>query len=110
MKQSKIRFIATNLSYEFVFYSLSLAILVSIYFISKLSYEGEATISKPKITDVMEILKVENNRYVSMFKETEYQFSNCIHSQGLRYLWECYCDDKKCLNCTIGIQGLKLKL
>ena len=50
-------FIATNLSYEFVFYSLSLAILVSIYFISKLSYEGEATISKPKITDVMEILK-----------------------------------------------------
>ena len=50
-------FIATNLYYEFVFYSLSLAILVSIYFISKLSYEGEATISKPKITDVMEILK-----------------------------------------------------
>lgn len=50
-------FIATNLSYEFVFYSLSLAILVSIYFISRLSYEGEATISKPKITDVMEILK-----------------------------------------------------
>ena len=50
-------FIATNLSYEFVFYSLSLAILVSIYFISKLSYEGEATISKPKITDVLEILK-----------------------------------------------------
>ena len=35
-------FIATNFSYQFVFYSLSLAILVSIYFISKLSYEGEA--------------------------------------------------------------------
>lgn len=50
-------FIATNLSYEFVFYSLSLALLVSIYFISKLSYEGEATISKPRIADVMEILK-----------------------------------------------------
>lgn len=50
-------FIATNLSYEFVFYSLSLTLLVSIYFISKLSYEGEATISKPRITDVMEILK-----------------------------------------------------
>jgi MFS transporter, YNFM family, putative membrane transport protein len=50
-------FIATNLSYEFVFYSLSLAILVSIYFISKLSYEGEATIAKPKIADVIEILK-----------------------------------------------------
>lgn len=63
-----------------------------------------------KALDLMEILKVENNRYVSMFYETEYHFSNCIHSQGLRYLWEYYCDDKKCLNCTIGIQGLKLKL
>lgn len=63
-----------------------------------------------KAIDVMEILKVENNRYVSLFKETEYNFKNCVHSQGLRYLWEYYCDSKNCLNCTIGIQGLKLKL
>ncbi len=63
-----------------------------------------------KALDIMEVLKVENNRYVAMFNETGYNFSNCIHSQGLRYLWEYYCDDKKCLNCTIGIQGLKLKL
>lgn len=50
-------FIATNVGYEFVFYSLSLAILFSIYLISKLSYEGETNMVKPKIKDVLEILK-----------------------------------------------------
>jgi YNFM family putative membrane transporter len=50
-------FIATNFSYEFVFYSLSFAILISIFFITKLSYEGEATIVKPKISDIIKILK-----------------------------------------------------
>ena len=62
-------FIATNFSYQFVFYSLSLAILVSIYFISKLSYEGEATIVKPKINDVTEILKDKrfSTVYILMF-------------------------------------------
>lgn len=50
-------FIATNFSYEYVFYSLSIAILISIYFINKLSYEGESTIVKPKISDVTSILK-----------------------------------------------------
>lgn len=50
-------FIATHFSYEYVFYSLSIALLVSIYFIKKLSYEGEATVVKPKISDVTKILK-----------------------------------------------------
>lgn len=50
-------FIATNFSYQYVFYSLSIAILISIYFINKLTYEGEATIVKPKLYDVIEILK-----------------------------------------------------
>ena len=58
-------FIATNFSYEYVFYSLSVAILVSIYFISKLSYEGEATIVKPKISDVTEILK--DSRFTTIY-------------------------------------------
>ena len=58
-------FIATNFSYEFVFYSLSLAILISIYFINKLSYEGEATIVKPKINDVLTILK--DKRFITIY-------------------------------------------
>ena len=50
-------FIATSFSYQYVFYSLSIAILISIYFIKKLTYEGEATVVKPTIHDVVEILK-----------------------------------------------------
>jgi len=50
-------FIATNISYEYVFYALSFFILVSIFFIKKLSYEGEASIVKPKISDISLILK-----------------------------------------------------
>lgn len=58
-------FIATSFSYEYVFYSLSLAILVSIYFINKLTYEGEATIVKPKLYDVIEILK--DRRFITVY-------------------------------------------
>lgn len=62
-------FIATNFSYEFVFYSLSIAILISIYFISKLSYEGEATIIKPQLSHISEILKDQrfSTVYILMF-------------------------------------------
>jgi MFS transporter, YNFM family, putative membrane transport protein len=62
-------FIATNFSYQFVFYSLSIAILISIYFISKLSYEGEAKIIKPQISHIIEILKDKrfSTVYILMF-------------------------------------------
>ena len=50
-------FIATQFSYEFVFYSLSLGLFISIILINKLSYEGEANMVKPKISDVIDILK-----------------------------------------------------
>ena len=58
-------FIATNFSYQYVFYSLSFAILVSIYFINKLTYEGEATIVKAKLYDVIEILK--DKRFITIY-------------------------------------------
>ena len=63
-----------------------------------------------KALDLMSLLKVENNRYVSMFKETKYKFESSIHSQALIFLWEQYCNEKKCLTCSIGLQGLKIKL
>ena len=58
-------FIATNFSYQYVFYSLSFAILESIYFINKLTYEGEATIVKAKLYDVIEILK--DKRFITIY-------------------------------------------
>jgi MFS transporter, YNFM family, putative membrane transport protein len=62
-------FIATNFSYQFVFYSLSITILISIYFISKLSYEGEAKIIKPQLSHISEILKDKrfSTVYILMF-------------------------------------------
>lgn len=50
-------YIATEFSYEVVFYSLSFGLFVSLFFISKLSYEGEANVVKPKFSDVTAILK-----------------------------------------------------
>ncbi len=58
-------FIATNFSYQYVFYSLSMTILISIFFINKLSYEGEATIVKPKISDVLNILS--DKRFLTIY-------------------------------------------
>ena len=49
--------IATTFSYEYVFYSLSLAIFVSLFFIKKLDFEGEASLAKPTIIDMTNILK-----------------------------------------------------
>ena len=50
-------FIATTFSYEYVFYSLSVAILISILLIRKLDFNGDANIIKPRISDVINILK-----------------------------------------------------
>jgi MFS transporter, YNFM family, putative membrane transport protein len=58
-------FIATNFSYEFVFYSLSAALLLSLFLIRKLDYEGDATIVKPKLDDILIILK--DRRFVLIY-------------------------------------------
>ena len=50
-------FIATNFSYQYVFYSLSVGLFISLFLIQRLSYEGEATIVKPKLYDILLILK-----------------------------------------------------
>ena len=50
-------FIATNFSYEYVFYSLSIGLFISLFLIQKLDYEGEATVVKPKLGDILNILK-----------------------------------------------------
>ena len=58
-------FIATNFSYEFVFYSLSAALLLSLFLIRKLDYEGDTTIVKPKLDDILIILK--DRRFVLIY-------------------------------------------
>ena len=50
-------FIATEFGWRAVFISLSFALLISIYFIRKLSFEGDTNITKPRVKDILEILK-----------------------------------------------------
>ncbi len=50
-------FLATNFNYEVVFYSLSFGLFISLFFINKLNYDGEANVVKPKISDIVLILK-----------------------------------------------------
>lgn len=62
---------------------------------------------KQKSLALMERIKPEKNRYTERFKEVNYPLGSSIQSQGQRFLWEHYCDHKKCLTCSIGIHGLK---
>lgn len=62
---------------------------------------------KLKCLQLMERLKPEENRFTEPFKDCNFAISSSIHSQGQRFLWENYCDHKKCLTCSIGIHGLK---
>ena len=50
-------FIATNFSYQLAFYSLSAALFISILLIQKLDYEGDTQVVKPKLNDILHILK-----------------------------------------------------
>ncbi len=50
-------FIATEFGWRMVFLSLSFALLLGLYFIKQLSFEGEANINKPKLLDIINIFK-----------------------------------------------------
>lgn len=58
--------------------------------------------------EYLEKLEPENNVYTNMYKELGYKLNNALQTQGLRFLWENYCDEKKCLNCSIGIKSLNI--
>jgi hypothetical protein len=62
---------------------------------------------KIKCLQLLEHLKPERNRYTKQFDGCNYPLESSIQSQGQRFLWENYCDHKKCLTCSIGIHGLK---
>lgn len=61
-----------------------------------------------KAVEYLEKAKPENNVYTNMFNELEFKFNSAIQTQGVRFLWENYCDEKKCLNCSIGIKSLNI--
>lgn len=58
-------FIASEFGWRMVFFSLSFALLLGIYFISKLSFEGEASLSKAKVNDIVSILR--DKRFIVIY-------------------------------------------
>lgn len=50
-------FIAEEFGWRVVFFSLSLALLVGLYFINQLPFKGDANLVKPKLKDITNILK-----------------------------------------------------
>ncbi len=58
-------FIASEFGWRIVFFSLSFALLIGLYFIRKLSFNGNADLTKAKIIDVIHILK--DRRFVVIY-------------------------------------------
>jgi YNFM family putative membrane transporter len=58
-------FIATQLGWRYVFFSLSVALLLGLFFIAKLQFEGEAKLTKATINDALIILK--DKRFVVIY-------------------------------------------
>ncbi len=50
-------FIATTFSYEYVFYSLSFAIALSLFLVKRFTYGGTESLNKPKLKDITNILQ-----------------------------------------------------
>lgn len=58
-------FIAEEFGWRIVFFSLSFALLIGLYFINQLSFEGDANLVKPKIKDITNILK--DKRFIVIY-------------------------------------------
>ena len=58
-------FIATEFGWRMVFLSLSFALLLGLFFINRLTFDGDAKLAKPKAADVFNILK--DKRFVVIY-------------------------------------------
>lgn len=56
---------------------------------------------------ILEHLSAEQNAVVEQFINAEVSVKNAFSSQAILQLKKCYCNEKKCLNCGIGIKLLK---
>lgn len=57
--------------------------------------------------DFLEKLPAENNAIVAQYLNSGLKVSSALMSQAVLQLNKCYCTQKKCLNCGIGIKILK---
>ncbi len=57
--------------------------------------------------DFLERIPAERNIIVNQYRCAGVEVPNALTSQALLQLNKCYCNEKKCLNCTIGLKILK---
>ena len=57
--------------------------------------------------DFLERLPAERNAIIDQYRYAGVKVSNAFTSQALLHLNKCYCNQKKCLNCAIGIKILR---
>lgn len=60
-----------------------------------------------ELLDLLRSLPTEQNSIIEKFAEIGLKAENALGSQALLELKKYYCDEKKCLNCTIGLKILK---
>lgn len=60
-----------------------------------------------RAVDFLEKLPAEHNVVVNQYRYAGTKVNNAFISQGLLQLNKCYCNQKKCLNCAIGIKILR---
>ena len=80
---------------------------ITLLWVCYAKYKNEAFFID-KAIEWLEGVKAEKNRYTEAFDKTGFISENAVHSQGLRHLWQHYCDHKKCVHCNIGLKHLKL--
>lgn len=64
---------------------------------------------KDKALDWLQKIKPENNTIIRQWKSLDIECTNALESQALIELKNNYCDEKKCLDCTVGKRLLAQK-
>lgn len=69
-------------------------------------YTNNAEFSENAI-ELLTQIKSENNHKIDIWKELNFEPHNAYDSQSLIEMYDSFCSQKKCLDCSIGVQLLK---
>ena len=64
---------------------------------------------KQKAIQWLSAMKTEENKITRLWKKYNVICSNAMESQGLLHLQRYYCQEKKCLDCAVGMKVLQNK-
>lgn len=60
-----------------------------------------------KATDWLTLIPPENNRVTRLFKDADFLNTTAFDSQAIIYLRKNYCNERRCLQCNLGIKVLQ---